>query len=344
MKYSRYLQWIAVIGIGVFVGCRDCTGPSRKPLPPSSDLPEVEASTSSPLPSPGGGPIVHIKRFEQVLPVRIRAIAIVLADAVEHAVRDLAVAFSYPLALSEPDDITRRVKALYGFDFSRLGPWCAFALIEVDGPVLVCEVGTGAAQVLERPPGSVGIRVWALEGHHVPRAGVVAAAGGGFVAVGAEAAVRRVAMVHSGAWPSLAYGISRVESEIRRMGRGESDIVVSLWFLDPHAASWCLPGICEATAVFASREGIHLWAEARPGMTSVLKANIEVLWQRDVVKPFMSRALPDEVAKPADLLVQQASLETREPLISLRAGPGDPLFLAAALFPDLVMRLLGPLE
>lgn len=349
--FGRRIAWFVALGIGIAPGCREGgPGPHGPPGGPKDALPtqgpDGAPRASEATPSPDEDPVEVLKRFASFLPVRVRAVAVVPAETLRQAVRDLAAAIQVPLALRDPGEIAARIRALYGLDLSHPGPWCLVVWLELDGPALVCEgrgQGGGTGPVaLERPPGAVGWNAWNFHGHRVAGAGVVAAAGGGLVAIGAEAAVRRLAMVQGGAWPSLAPAMTRVEAEIRRAGRGGEGAEVSLWFLDPAAAPWCLSGVCEATAVFASREGMRVTAEARPGMGAVLRSTLEVLWRREVVEPFAHRTLPDTVAKPADLLVRQAAVDLRDPLVTLRAAPGNPVFLAAALRPDLVLRFLGP--
>lgn len=365
---AHRIAWFVVFGIAIAPGCREAGrishAPPAHPLQPPITAasrqaqgpdgvgrvaqPDRGMGVAAAAPSPDDDPVEVLKRFASSLPVRVRAVAVVPAEALRRAVRDLAAAIPVPLVLHDTKEIAARVKALYGLDLSRPGPWCLVAWLELDGPALVCEgggQGGGTAPIaLERPPGAAGWNGWDFRGHRVARAGVIAAAGGGLVAIGSEAAVRRIAMVRGGAWPSLASAMTRVEAEIRRAGRGGEGAEVSLWFLDPAAAPWCLPGICEATAAFASREGMRVTAVARPGMGAVLQSTLEVLWRREVVEPFGRLTMPDAVAKPADLLVQKAAVDLRDPLVTLRAAPGDPVFLAAALHPDLVLRLLGPPE
>lgn len=333
----RRLSCLAVLALGVLLGCQ---GTSKKHPQPKTSGPDGDAvvSTTGPRPSTED-PLQVLKRFAPVLPVRVRAIGVFPSEFLRQAVQDVAAAVAYPLALEDPKGIAARIHALYGLDLSRPGPWCVFAWLDVDGPVLVCE-GMGPKEVLERPPGAVGWNAWDFHGHRVASAGVIAATGGGILAIGNEPAVRRIAMVQAGAWPSLQPGMARVEADVRRAGLGGED--ANLWFLDPRAAPWCLSGICESTAVFASRQGVRVAAEARPGMGLALKSTLEVRWQTDVARPFEARPLPDAVSKPADLLVRQVAFELRDPLVTLRAAPGDPVFLAAALYPDLVLRLLGP--
>ncbi len=346
------IAWFVVLGIGITVGCREggpvAHGPPGHPEGPPTRGPDGAPGALRATPSPDEDPVEVLTRFASSLPVRIRAVAVVRAEAIRQAVRDLAAALRVGLVLQRSGEIAARVRALYGLDLSHPGPWCLVAWLEQDGPVLVCEDGGrdgGSGQVaLERPPGAVGWNAWDFRGHRVARASAVAAAGGGLVAIGSEPAVRRIAMVRGGAWPSLTSAMPRVEAAIRRAGRGGEGTEVSLWFLDPAAAPWCLSGICEATAVFASREGMRVTAEARPGMGVVLQSTLEVLWWREVVEPFGRRTIPDALAKPADLLVRQEVVDLRDPLVTLWAAPGDPVFLAAALYPDLVLRLLGPPE
>lgn len=342
MIVARHWRWTWFLVMAILLGCPEA---SRTPRTrPAAGLPGDAGGGVSDvgLPVPED-PVEVLTRFAPVLPVRIRAVAAFPAEALRRAVRDVAAAIAYPLVLETPEAITARIKALYGFDVSRPGPWCVFAWLEADGPALVCE-GMGPGEVLERPSGAVGWNAWQFQGHRVARADVIAAAGEGFLAIGSEPAVRRIAMVRGGAWPSLQSGMSRLQADIRRAGRAGDDEEAALWFADPAAAPWCLAGICEATAVFASRNGLRVTAEAKSGLGSVLRSSIEVAWETRVVRPFGARPLPDAVSKPADLLIRQAVVELREPLVTLRAASGDPVFLAAALHPDLVVRFLGPPE
>ncbi len=345
LAFVRIRAFLAVWALISGMGCHDTRDrPAQPRLPPAASS---DAGATAP-PSPSGEAIGVLRRFAAVLPVRPRALAVLPADALHQAFLDLAGALLHPLALSRPEEVGPRLKTRIGLDPSSLGPSCVFAWLEGDGPVLLCEAA--GEVVLERPPDAVGWKAWAFRGvatkdlvaAAAPRARGLGDFGPSWVAVGSEAAVRRVAMVHGGEWPSLQHGLGRVEAEVLRAGRGAEKDLVSLWFFDPHAAPWCLPGVCQATAAFFSRTGLRVVAEARPGMGPALKASVEVLWRRDVVERFAGRVLADAVAKPADLLVRQATVELREPLVTLRSGPGDPVFLAAALYPDLVLGLLGP--
>ncbi len=345
MTRARGFAWVLVGGVGVALGCRDAADDGRpagvavRPGPAGQDAGPGEPATER---GPDADPVAVLRQFATVLPVRVQAVAVVSAEVLRRAVRDLASAIPIPLALRDPADIAGRIQALYGLDLSRPGPWCVLAWLEVDGLVLVCE--SRGPDPVERPFGTVGWNAWGFHGHRVARADVIAAAGAGFVAIGSEAAVRRVAMVQGGAWPSLLPAMARIEAEVRRAGRGGPDEDASLWFLVPQVAPWCLSGVCDATAVFASRQGLRVTAEAQPGMESVLQSTLEVLWRRNVVERFQATPLPDAVAKPADLLVQRGIVERRETLVTLRATPGDPVFLAAALYPEVVLRLLGAPE
>lgn len=335
------IVWFGVYAFAVAIGCREPppktparTVPEAARLDAVRDAGEVRASRND--------RIEILTRFAPVLPLRLRAIGVVPAEALRQAVRDVAAANAYALALEDPaKGIVTRIRALYGLDWDSPGPWCVFAWMDVDGSVLVCE---GMTTALERPAGSVGWNAWNLQGHRVPGTDMVAAAGEGYVAIGAESAVQRVAMTLAGAWPPLRLGMARIEAAIRRAGLGGEDVEAALWFLDPDSAPWCLPGICVATAVFASRSGMQVTAEAKPGLSLPVKASLDLLWESEVRRPFQARTLPDAVSKPADLLVREAIVEMRGPLVTLTSSRGDPVFLATALYPDHVMRFLGPRE
>lgn len=345
MTRARGLAWLLMLGLGVAPGCRDTADDGRpagaavRAGPAGHDAGPAEPAAER---GPDADPVAVLGRFAAVLPVRVQAVAVVPAEVLRQAARDLASAIPIPLVLRDPADIVGRVKSLYGLDLSRPGPWCVLAWLEVDGLVLVCE--SHGPDPVERPFGAVGWNAWGFHGHRVATAGVTVATGAGFIVVGSEAAVRRVAMVQGGAWPSLLPAMARIEAEVRRAGRGGPGEDASLWFLDPQVAPWCLSGVCDATAVFASRQGLRVTAEARPGMESVLQSTLEVLWRRNVVERFQATPLPDAVAKPADLLVRRGIVERRGTLVTLRAAPGDPVFLAAALYPEVVLRLLGAPE
>ena len=340
-----------IVAAPAVIGCRgervrpDSSGAAGA-IGSSDPGPATRAVAESPR-TVSEDPVAVIERFAPHLPIRLKLVAVARSGVLDAAMQDLARVFAFPLSLRGPEDLGPRLKSLVGFDTGTIGPSCILVWLEDDNAALVCDGGA-----VGRPPGATGWKAAGFSGHEVPYRArrVVAASGSGIVAIGSEAAVRQIAMASARLQPSFEPAMARMRAVIEAAGRGDPDHQVHVYFLDLEAAPWCRPRLCKTTGVFLSRERVLITAEAVPGLEVAVHGALEAFWYGTVLQPFerveagsgpSSLAVPQEGIKRAGLLAREGQVTSRGPLARLE-GPGDPLFLAASLRPDLVLEFLGP--
>ncbi|NOZ02017.1 MAG: hypothetical protein GXP54_09040 [Deltaproteobacteria bacterium] len=347
--FSLVIAASLCFGVSCSKGRKHPTAPPVGPRASGSDVIRTPRTAPPPLPV-RKGPLKALDPFARMLPAQTEVLAVFPAATLSRAMKDVSESFIQLVLMEGSKALPDRLKDVYGVDPDGFGPGCALAVIDGAGAVLLCE---GRGGKVENPPGHVLWKHSNASGHAVKRGKwrVFVGTVDGMLIAGNDAAVDRISMVRKGSWPALTTVIARNADILRPLAAANPWGDVSIYFLKPDLAPWCPKGACRGTAVF-SKLGAEtlLVADAADGKVKDVKTAVDSFWKgttqgfariRDTDRLARRPPITDAAIKPADLLVRNAVLTVRDFQISLK-GPGNALFLAVILDPDIASAILGP--
>lgn len=280
----------------------------------------------------------------EVLPINTKMIAVFKADSLRALLNEIATAWPRSVLSETPEALFDRVKAIYGIDVSRLGPWCYFAI--TDGPVLICN-----GEALSEPQNSsrfvevLGPLVYQIDRSDIA---IALSAFNGKTIVGEPSSVRRIIAVMKKEWPSLA----------RRSDPWRPDPILpatntyreaAIYFPDPHFAPWC-DERCDATVIYMEpSKGLAIVVRT-PGLDASKAAERLEEQIRSTISTFdairetgrstSGERVPMSLLKQADLASRSISTKIRGDVATLYIE-GNVLALTVVLYENVAAILFG---
>jgi hypothetical protein len=295
-------------------------------------------------------PTAAAEGIARILPARTRVLATFPGTVLRAALAEATTLFPRQMLARAPEELSARMREVFGTDLSDAGPGCAVAWIAEAGPLLACDGGTASP-----PAGAVRWSDGPAEGWTVARSGreVGVARMGGRLLAGTPEALRVVVQVARKSWPALAPAEVEAIRKASDLAAIEARRPIAVLFPDRTAAPWCAAvDACLSTAIFADAEegGVIAVGTGSPEAAAVAGAAMEAFWRAAVAGPVAAMvAAPardrphyvgDGAVKLADLPARTAERADRGEVAAMRVR-GRVSALAAALRPDVLETIFG---